>query len=115
MKKLQDQKSLSDADCELLIRCKRAIHSLDPTVEIILYGSRARGDARADSDFDLLLLIDGEVTAQLEDRFRRQVYPIELDTGAVITVIGFNRERWNSPLLSVVPLHSSVIAEGVVL
>lgn len=42
---------------------RRLVERLDP-VAIYLFGSRARGDARADSDFDLLLVTrdeDGEM------------------------------------------------------
>jgi len=35
----------------------RIVHAVDP-VRIVLFGSRARGDARDDSDYDLLVVVD---------------------------------------------------------
>jgi hypothetical protein len=46
----------------LLKRCRAAIESIDSSAEIILYGSRARCEAKPESDYDLLILTDGEVT-----------------------------------------------------
>ena len=66
---------------------QNAGQSIDTSAEIILYGSRARGDAHSESDYDLLILTDGEATLELEDTFRRILYPIELETGAVLTVV----------------------------
>ena len=39
---------------------KRTLHQLFPTAAIVLFGSEARGDARQDSDIDLLVLFDKE-------------------------------------------------------
>ena len=38
------------------------IREAEPTAQIILYGSRARGDAREDSDWDVLVIVDKEKT-----------------------------------------------------
>ncbi|MBE2201355.1 MAG: nucleotidyltransferase domain-containing protein [Anaerolinea sp.] len=43
---------------ELLRRVKTAVHTLSPTAEIILYGSRARGTARADSANDTMTIME---------------------------------------------------------
>ena len=50
-----------------------ASHVLPKGAEVILFGSRARGDARVDSDWDILILIDGE-RATCED-FEKFAYP----------------------------------------
>ena len=82
MKKLQELDTGSERERTLLARCRDSIRSIDPSVEIILYGSRARGDANAESDYDLLILTDGDATLKREDTFRRKLFPMELVTGA---------------------------------
>ena len=45
----------------ILIKIKESVREVEPESEIILFGSRARGDERADeradSDWDLLILV----------------------------------------------------------
>ncbi|MGA1303139.1 MAG: nucleotidyltransferase domain-containing protein [Cyanobium sp.] len=59
----------------------------DPEIEqMVLFGSRARGNARADSDLDLLLIVAGNLTREREKQLRRRVrslllplLPVDLD------------------------------------
>ena len=45
---------------EIVKRIQETIHQAEPSATIILYGSEARGDARPDSDVDVLILLDGD-------------------------------------------------------
>jgi uncharacterized protein len=51
----------------LLGKIRNAIQRTDASSEPILYGSRARGDAGPESDYDLLILTDAPVTLKRED------------------------------------------------
>lgn len=46
----------------------RALVAACDPVRIVLFGSRARGDARPDSDIDLLVIVDDEVEPRLASR-----------------------------------------------
>lgn len=105
--------SLTAAERRLLERCRRLVVQVDPGAEMILYGSRARGEAVAESDYDLLILIDGPASLEHEDLFRRQLYPLELETGAVLTVLLTSRRDWQSPLYTAMPFYQNIRREGI--
>jgi predicted nucleotidyltransferase len=113
LKNLFDSVGIPDPERLLLQRCRQAVHDVDPDVEVILYGSRARGEGRPDSDYDLLILTERSADLEREDRFRRALYPIEMETGAVLTVILLSRVEWSSPLFEAMPFVRNVIREGL--
>ncbi len=115
MKRLREYKTVVEEEKLLLTRCRTAIESIDPSAEVILYGSRARGDGTEESDYDLLILIDGDVTLEREDIICRQLYPIELETGKVISAIVYNHQQWNTPLYRVMPFHRNIDRDGVII
>ena len=104
-----------NADIKLLKRCKKAIRQVVADADVILYGSRARGDANEYSDYDILVLIDGPVSISLKERFVDQTLSLELETGAVLTLMTYNRQQWDTPLYRAMPFRKNVDREGVLL
>lgn len=86
-----------------------------PEVQVILYGSEARGDAREDSDIDLLVLTPGGyISPGHEHDIIRKMYEIELQTGVIINPLIMPRDKWeNNPLQT--PFSLNVRREGIAL
>lgn len=105
----------SKRNIELLKRCKEAIRRVVPDADVILYGSWARGDAGEYSDYDILVLVNGAAGAAMDEKFVENVYPLELETGAMLTLITYNKQQWDSALYRAMPFHRNVEREGVVL
>jgi predicted nucleotidyltransferase len=104
-----------NADVELLKQCKKAIRQVVPDADVVLYGSRARGDATEYSDYDILILTNGTINMSLKERFYDYTLPLELETGAVLTLLTYSRQQWDTPLYRAMPLHKNIDREGVVL
>ncbi|MCB9282661.1 MAG: nucleotidyltransferase domain-containing protein [Lewinellaceae bacterium] len=73
---------------------KETIEKIDGEARVILFGSRARGDFRTDSDWDFLILTKKNASQQLQDKIRELLYRIELNTEQVITSVIENEEVW---------------------
>ena len=98
---------------ELLNKIRLAVHQLETDAEIYLYGSRARGDNRKNSDWDVLILVDeNKITNRIEDRFRDSLYDIELETGQIISILIYPKIYWNNKL-NHSPLYKNVTHEGI--
>ena len=97
----------------LLAQVKRAVHEIEPDAEIILYGSRARGDAQPDSDWDLLVLLDGNVDWKRKEKISHRLLEVELEYNEVLLPIVNSRKEWNSPRYQAMPFHENVTREGI--
>jgi len=98
---------------ELLKQIRQAVREVEPDAEIILYGSRSRGDAVLESDWDFLVIVDGRLTEERTDRIRHRLYEVEWESGEIISSIVRNREDWNSNLYRAIPFHQIVEREGI--
>mgnify|MGYP001571979087 CR=1 FL=1 len=100
---------------ELLDQVKRTILEVEPEADVIAYGSRIRQEAGPESDWDFLVLLDGNVGQERVDAIRHRLYEIEWEHGEVISCIVRSRQQWSSPLYQAMPFHQNVEREGIVL
>jgi predicted nucleotidyltransferase len=90
-----------------------AIYRHDPSAQAFLFGSRARGDNRPDSDWDILILIDSKnITNEIEDKFRDDLYNIELESGQIISTSIYSKKYWQNTL-RFSPLYKAIKKEGI--
>lgn len=91
---------------------RQNINIIDPKAEVILYGSRARGEERTDSDWDILVLTDYPVDLNKERMFRDKLYDLELETGEAISIFVFSKDDWFSRQ-RITPFYQNVTQEGI--
>jgi predicted nucleotidyltransferase len=98
---------------KILNRIVSVLNSTAPDSEIYLYGSRARGDAKKASDWDLLILLNtNTVSFEYETKIMDDFYNIELETGEVITPLVYSKSDWINHH-SVTTLYENIEKEGI--
>lgn len=92
---------------------KSRILQKDPNADVILFGSHARGEAKRDSDWDILILLNQpHVTRLKEKEFRDELFDIEVENGEVISTFVFSKSEWNNKY-SATPLHHNITRDGI--
>ena len=100
---------------QLLDRVKQAVHVVEPAADIILYGSRARGDATSESDWDFLVLLDGPVDDARTDAVRHWLYEVEWSSGEVLSSVVRSRQDWTTSRYRAMPFYLQVERDGMTL
>jgi uncharacterized protein len=86
-----------------------------PIAEIILFGSKARGDSDEESDVDLLLLTKGRLKDEEESRMTRLLSDIEMENFVFFGLVHIPEEVWYHGIYQVMPLRHEVDRDGIVL
>ena len=103
---------MTHKDNDIIKRIKTSIKIIDPKAQVIIFGSRARGDAKIESDWDILILTDYLVTTEVERSFRNNLFDIEIETGEVFSTFVYQKQIWNTKH-KVTPLYRNIKREGV--
>jgi predicted nucleotidyltransferase len=83
-----------------------------PNEKVILFGSQARGDARDDSDWDLLVIVNSDLT-NLDDEIQ-YCYPfakLGWGYGVDVNVLLYSKSAWRKR--SFMSFYKNVQNEGV--
>ena len=97
-------------DAEFLQEVKRYVLELDPQAEVWLFGSRARGDARPDSDWDFLVLTEKQVDRSYKYSVWDQLNELELSAERVISTRVWNNRSWGD--MAVTDLYQNIQEDG---
>ena len=84
-----------------------------PNEKVILFGSQARGDARPDSDWDLLVLLnkEGKVTSDEDTTYGYPFDKIGWKFGTAINTLLYSTEDWEKRKIT--PFYKNVRNEGI--
>jgi len=101
-----ERAALAEYQSSLLARFPQRIR------RITLFGSKARGDDDAESDIDLLVLVDVE-----DNDLRRELWRIasdvSLEHNVVLSARVFAQSRWAETQRTLLPLYRAVMTDGI--
>jgi uncharacterized protein len=104
-----------NADSKILNQIKKIVTEQEPRAKVYLYGSRSRGTAKNNSDWDLLILLNKDkISQEDEQKITYPLYDLEFDTGEVISPMIYSEKEWNTKY-KITPFYQNVMQEGKLL
>jgi len=110
--KTLDSANLSEAERRAVEEVARRLKAELPVTRVILFGSKARGDAHPDSDIDLLVLASEPATPTLRDRISDRLFDVCLRVDLPLSELIVSEEEWSNGLIRQMLIHAEVEREG---
>jgi predicted nucleotidyltransferase len=99
---------MSDRDRKILERFKRRLVERLSLNRVVLFGSRARGDADEYSDMDVLVVLNEPVDGRAREYVSNAAWEAGFEQGVVVVPITVSRAEWEDG-----PERSSLLAIAV--
>lgn len=112
---LEEAKGVTPQARDLLLELKCIVQEVCPSASVLLYGSASKGTQTPESDYDLLVLTEQNLTKAEEEELDRRIYGLELEHEAVLSTLFCSQEQWNSLLWRGSPLYLEIQNDGVAL
>jgi predicted nucleotidyltransferase len=93
---------------------RKALQDNHPGVvdQILIYGSKARGQAHAESDLDVLLIVKNEA-ARLKRELRQIGYLLAAASDVLPSILAYTQDEWESRRKSGSPFRRAVERDGI--
>ena len=94
-------------------KIKANVLEVEPEAEVWLYGSRSRGTAREDSDWDVLVLSPkSSLSVKEEGVFIDHMTDLIIETGEVIHLFAYGKSDWHGRH-SITPFYQNISCEAI--
>lgn len=102
---------MNDAN-NILEKIKARVSEKEPSAKIYLYGSRVRGTAHKESDWDILILLNrNKITHEIEELITSPLYDLEFELGEIISPMVYSVSEWNTKY-KITSFYHNVMKEG---
>ncbi|MBU4293897.1 MAG: nucleotidyltransferase domain-containing protein [Actinobacteria bacterium] len=105
--------NLNDNEKKALNLLKENLQKRYKISEIILYGSKARGDSEKESDMDVLVILENEVNDNLREEIFNLSFEIELEYDVIFGILIEQKDFWGSLRAKSMPIHWNIDREGI--
>jgi predicted nucleotidyltransferase len=106
---------MNNAERTVLDTFKKLLVKRVSVYKLILFGSRARGDADPYSDMDVLVVLEGSPSEKDFDYISDCAWEAGFERGIVLIPVVFTRDEWENSPQRFSLLARAVEAEGVLL
>lgn len=103
---------MSKEDREILKKFKARVHERFADTRIWAFGSRARGDATWDSDFDIFIVLS-KVDQKIDRWIRDIAWEVGFDNDRVITTVLLDEEQFEHGPMSESTIVDNILREGI--
>ncbi len=112
MKTINDL-SLRDNEKKAIREATRILKKRFAIGEVILFGSKVRGDSSEESDIDLLLLTTEPIHWKDRHAIIEALFDVEMKHDVVISIIVNTVYDWNEGICTALPIHEEINREGI--
>ena len=99
---------LSRMDARIARKVKRRLIKLTPVEQLIVYGSRARGDADPDSDLDLYIK-GPDATPDMRRKISEIAWEVSLESGIVISTLIYSKQLIGQPIIKAIEMDGVAV------
>ena len=100
-------------EMEILRRLKSRLKEKVKLDRVVLFGSRARGNADPDSDMDVLVLLNEPITYEVREKVSDCAWEAGFDDGIVVASLVFTKDEWENGPEYYSPFAEAVRSEGI--
>jgi len=105
---------LAQKEYKLLQKIKKNLDHLISGGSVFLFGSRARGDSKDDSDWDILIITEN-INEEIKSNILKTLYDIELEENVIINPLILSRNAWENGRFACHPIHAHIESKGILL
>ena len=104
---------LKEQDSKAVQEAVRRLRERFPVQEVILFGSKERGEDDDISDIDLLILTNRPLEWQEKDAIVGLLFDVGMEFDVLFDPTIHSEEEWNNGLCRYFPLREAIQVEGI--
>ena len=108
-----DETKLNKREREAIKAASNLLKSRFPVENVILFGSKARGDDNPESDIDLLVLTSYPLPWRERKEITYSLFEVEMTYDVVISTLVTTISEWRKGAFPLLPIYDEISQDGV--